>query len=91
MISYLAISTLLPLLSMVDGSDCEGFRAAACPLTESNILAFDNKQVIVIVNVCHCHRGQRAGPGQLPAPVRAQLQLQLVHQVHLYHQQSCSR
>ena len=45
MISALLISiALLPLLSKVEGSDCEGFRAAACPLTESNILGFDNKQ-----------------------------------------------
>ena len=29
----------------VEASDCDGFRAAACPLTESNILNFDNKQV----------------------------------------------
>ena len=45
--STLLISiALLPalLLSTVEGSDCEGFRAAACPLTESNILGFDNKQ-----------------------------------------------
>ena len=45
MISALLISiALFPLLSKVEGSDCEGFRAAACPLTESNILGFDNKQ-----------------------------------------------
>ena len=43
MISLISI-TLLLLLSKVEGSDCEGFRAAACPLTESNILGFDNKQ-----------------------------------------------
>ena len=41
---FLISITLLALLSKVEGSDCEGFRAAACPLTESNILGFDNKQ-----------------------------------------------
>merc|ERR1712212_100031 len=40
----ISIALLPGLLSKVEGSDCEGFRAAACPLTESNILGFDNKQ-----------------------------------------------
>ena len=44
MFTFLIAIALLPLLSKVEGSDCEGFRAAACPLTESNILGFDNKQ-----------------------------------------------